>query len=166
MSGQPAFEEYVAARWPSLVRTAYLLTGNHHDAEDLVQGALLKAVARWNRIAEQPDPYVRRIIAHDHVSRWRRHRGREVSVGEPPDALLEEPDAADLLALRGALVTLAPGQRTVIVLRYYEGLTEREVAEVLGRSLGTVKSQASDGMRRLREQLGERAPTELTRPSR
>ncbi len=155
MSGQPDFEEYVAARWPALVRTAYLLTGNHHDAEDLVQGALLKAVARWKRIGDRPDPYVRRIIANDHVSRWRRHKGREVSVGETPDSALESPDGADLLALRDALATLAPGQRAVIVLRYYEGLTEREVAEVLGRSVGTVKSQASDGMRRLRDLLGD-----------
>jgi RNA polymerase sigma-70 factor (sigma-E family) len=166
MSGQPEFEEYVAARWPALVRTAYLLTGNHHDAEDLVQGALLKAVARWGRIADRPDPYVRRIIANDHVSSWRRRRDREVSMSEPPDATLEGPDGADLVALRDALATLAPGQRAVIVLRYYEGLTEREVAEVLGRSLGTVKSQASDGMRRLREQLGDVGAAELTRPLR
>lgn len=154
MSSQPDFEEYVAARWSALVRTAYLLTGNHHDAEDLVQGALLKAVARWRRIADHPDPYVRRIIANDHVSRWRRHRGREVPVGETPDELVDSPDGADLIALRDALATLAPGQRAVIVLRYYEGLTEREVAQTLGRSVGTVKSQASDGMRRLRSLLG------------
>jgi RNA polymerase sigma-70 factor (sigma-E family) len=153
MSGQPDFDEYVAARWHALVRTAYLLTGNHHDAEDLVQGALLKAVARWKRIGDHPDPYVRRIIANDHVSRWRRHKGREVTVDRTPDTAVAGPDA-DLLALRDALATLAPGQRAVIVLRYYEGLTEREVAEVLGKSLGTVKSQASDGMRRLRTLLG------------
>jgi RNA polymerase sigma-70 factor (sigma-E family) len=147
-----SFDAYVRARYAGLVRTAYLLTANHHDAEDLVQTALVKAVAVWGRIEERPDPYVRRILVNDHISRWRRHRGREVTVPSVP----EVPDAGghrDLdegLVLRAALARLAPRQRAVLVLRYYDDLTERETADVLGIAIGTVKSTARDALARLR----------------
>ena len=151
MSAREDFEEYVAARMPALLRTAYLLTGNPHDAEDLVQTALVKAVPAWKRISGNPDAYLRRVMVNENISRWRRRRGREVLVNATPDAGHDDPDAASALALQQALASLAPRQRAVIVLRYFEDLTEREAAEVLGVALGTVKSQARDALLRLRE---------------
>ena len=149
MPSSDSFDAYVAARYRALLRTAYLLTGNHHDAEDLVQTALVKAVGAWHRIEDAPDAYVRRILVNENVSRWRRHKGREVLVDAPPEQVSSDaPD--DSLALRQALATLAPRQRAVLVLRYYEDLTERETADVLGIAVGTVKSQARDALARLR----------------
>ncbi|NUR05613.1 MAG: SigE family RNA polymerase sigma factor [Nocardioidaceae bacterium] len=146
---QASFDAYVAARYASLVRTAYLLTGHHQDAEDLVQAALVKVVGVWRRIEDHPDGYVRRVLVNEHVSRWRRHRGREVVVERVPEGVLHD-DPDDAIALREALAGLAPRQRAVLVLRYVEDLTERETAEVLGISVGTVKSQARDALARLR----------------
>ena len=149
MSVPDSFEEYVAARRGALLRTAYLLTGSHEDAEDLVQVALIKAVPHWRRIADHPEPYVRKILAHESVSRWRRRRWREVSTDELPETSVEGP-SDDRLELRQALARLPPRQRAVIVLRYYEDLTEKETAATLGISVGTVKSQARDALARLR----------------
>ncbi|WP_028635840.1 SigE family RNA polymerase sigma factor [Nocardioides sp. URHA0032] len=149
MSGPDSFEEYVAARRAALLRTAYLLTGHREDAEDLVQVALVKVVPTWSRIADDPEPYVRKVLVHESVSRWRRRRWREVHTDQVPDAPVEAP-AADRIALQRALARLAPRQRAVIVLRYYEDLTEAETARVLGVSVGTVKSQARDALARLR----------------
>jgi RNA polymerase sigma-70 factor (sigma-E family) len=160
----PSFEEYVAARMPALLRTAYLLTGHHQDAEDLVQAALVKVVPHWRKVADKPDPYVHKVLANEHVSRWRRRRWREVHAEVVPDRGTLDPDVGDREALRGALLQLAPRQRAVVVLRYYEDLTEREVASVLGISVGTVKSQARDGLARLRRvmpQLDQEAVPEL-----
>ena len=154
MAAPESFEQFVAARSAALLRTAYLLTGNHHDAEDLVQIALVKAVPAWARIQDDPEPYVRRILVRENISRWRRRRWREVHVPDVPDAGHGE-DGTDRLALARALASLAPRQRAVIVLRYYEDLTERETAELLGVSVGTVKSQARDALARLRQLLPE-----------
>ena len=143
------FEEFVVARRPALLRTAYLLTGSHQDAEDLVQVALIKAVPHWKRIADQPEPYVRKILARESVSRWRRRRWREVPSDDLPETPVDGP-AEDRVELQRALARLAPRQRAVIVLRYYEDLTEAETARVLGISVGTVKSQARDALARLR----------------
>lgn len=145
------FEEFVAARRTALLRSAYLLTGNHDDAEDLVQVALVKAVPHWHRIAGRPEPYVRRILARESISRWRRRRWREVATDQLPERV--QPADDDDSDLRAALARLAPRQRAVIVLRYYEDLTERQTAEALGISVGTVKSQARDGLARLRTLL-------------
>ena len=149
MSGPDSFEEYVAARRSALLRTAYLLTGHREDAEDLVQVALVKAVPHWARIAGDPEPYVRKILARESISRWRRRRWREVHTDAVPEGAVEGP-GDDRLVLRAALAGLAPRQRAVIVLRYYEDLTEAETARVLGISVGTVKSQARDALARLR----------------
>jgi RNA polymerase sigma-70 factor (sigma-E family) len=148
-----SFEEYVAARYASLQRTAYLLCGHHHDAEDIVQSALVKAVGVWRRIENRPDPYVRRVMVNEHISRWRRHRGREVVSDVLPDLpdRHDRDDQDDVLALREALQVLAPRQRAVIVLRFYEDLSEQQVATELGIRPGTVKSQVRDGLARLRE---------------
>ena len=143
----------MAARRQALLRTAYLLTGDHDDAEDLVQVALVKAVPHWAKIADHPEPYVRTILARESVSRWRRRRWREVSAATLPEQHAPEVDPSDRAALRAALATLAPRQRAVVVLRYFEDLTERQTAEVLGIGVGTVKSQTRDALARLRERL-------------
>ncbi|MFN8189586.1 MAG: SigE family RNA polymerase sigma factor [Nocardioidaceae bacterium] len=165
MSGREDFEQYVAARMPALLRTAYLLTGDPHDAEDLVQTALVKAVPAWKRIAGSPDAYLRRVMVNENISGWRRRRGREVLVGETPDRGQADPDTASTLALQRALAALAPRQRAVIVLRYFEDLTERETAEVLGVAVGTVKSQARDALARLRLELPDLAFEEDAGPA-
>ena len=151
------FEEFVRARRPALLRTAYLLTGNHADAEDLLQRALVKAVPHWSRLRDQPEPYVRRILTRESISRWRRRRWREVSTDQPPEPPAQ-PDPghegwAERDEVRGALAGLSPRQRAVLVLRYYEDLTERETAEALGVAVGTVKSHHRDALTVLRRTL-------------
>jgi RNA polymerase sigma-70 factor (sigma-E family) len=152
-SGKGGFDDFVAARRPALLRTAYLLTGSHHDAEDLVQTTLLRVVPRWPRIAANPEPYVRQVLARESVTRWRGRRWRERSVPRLPEqqAELTEEPRSERFALREALAALSPRQRAVLVLRYYDDLTEAATAEALGISLGTVKSHAREGLTRLRE---------------
>jgi RNA polymerase sigma-70 factor (sigma-E family) len=147
------FSEFVRARHGALLRTAYLLTGHAQDAEDLVQTTLVKVVPQWRRIADNPEPYVRRVLVNENVSRWRRRRWRERPTDDVPEQLAHDPDVAELVAVRSALASLAPRQRAVLVLRYYEGLTEAEIADQLGIAPGTVKSQARDGLARLRAAL-------------
>jgi RNA polymerase sigma-70 factor (sigma-E family) len=153
-AARESFEEYVRARNAALSRIAYLLTGDRQLAQDLVQQTLLSVVARWSRIvaAGDPDPYVRRALYHQHISWWRRHR--PVVGSAPPESELSTPDPGDAvattLAVRAALAQLAPRQRAVLVLRYFEDLTETQTAQVLGISVGTVKSQARDALARLR----------------
>jgi RNA polymerase sigma-70 factor (sigma-E family) len=153
---EQSFEEYVAARRPALLRTAYLLTGSHADAEDLVQVALVKVVPHWARVAERPEPYVRQVLVRESVSRWQRRRWRETATASVPDRPDPVGDLDRALDLRAALAALPPRQRAVVVLRYYEDLTERETAQVLGLAVGTVKSQARDALARLR--AGELSP--------
>lgn len=161
-----AFTAYVQARRSTLYRTAYLLCGNAHQAEDLVQTALTKAYAAWRRlaVADDVDAYVRRIVVNAHVDEvrrpWRRERPglderelhpRGLDPVSRPGLSTEESDA-----LWTALRELAPGQRRVVVLRHYWGLSVEETAADLGISPGTVKSQTSDALSRLRVAL---APT-------
>lgn len=145
------FEQYVAARRAALLRTAYLLTGQHEDAEDLVQVALVKAVPKWGRIAGDPEPYVRRILVNENISRWRGRRWREQPADVLPEVVSDGPDLDRRAVLRRALLQLAPRQRAVVVLRYYDDLTERQTADLLGIRVGTVKSQARDALARLRD---------------
>jgi RNA polymerase sigma-70 factor (sigma-E family) len=150
-AGREDFEAFVAARYAALLRTAYLLTGHHQDAEDLLQQTLVKAVAAWKRIDGDPEPYVRTILVRQNVSRWRRRRWRELSADVLPEGQVAAEDVENRVALHRALGVLAPRQRAVIVLRYYEDLSEAETAQALGIAVGTVKSQARDALRRLRE---------------
>jgi RNA polymerase sigma-70 factor (sigma-E family) len=134
---------------------AYLLTGDHHAAQDLVQMALVKLARHWRRVsrAGTPDAYVRRVIYHEHVSAWRRRRGTELSTAAPPERAGQRDEAADTvrrLMLREALARLTPRQRAVIVLRFYEDMSESDTAEALGCSVGTVKSQTHHALDRLR----------------
>jgi RNA polymerase sigma-70 factor (sigma-E family) len=154
-----AFEEFVRDRSMSLYRTAYLIAGDVHHAEDLLQAGLEKAYRSWKRISgmEQPEAYVRRIVINLANDRWRGRRYIKEVVYD--DAVAGE--AADDMAivdLRQALITqlrrLPVAMRTVLVLRYWEGLSEAETAAELGCSVGTVKSQASRGLNRLREASG------------
>ncbi len=118
-----------------------------------MQAALIKAVPHWRKIADNPEPYVRRILARESVSRWRRRRWREIASDDLPDVAAADPDVASREDLRRALLTLAPRQRAVIVLRYFEDLSEAETADALHIAVGTVKSQARDALRVLRERM-------------
>ncbi|MBC7279356.1 SigE family RNA polymerase sigma factor [Nocardioides sp.] len=144
------FDAFVITRRPALLRTAYLLTGHAEDAEDLVQTTLIKVVPKWGRIQDNPEPYVRKVLAREATNRWRTRRWRETLVEHLPDR--EGPGASLTwsLTVRDALLQLPPRQRAVIVLRYYDDLTERETAATLGIAIGTVKSQTSDALTRLR----------------
>ena len=150
MTGYADFEGFVAARRGALLRTAYLLTGDHHDAEDLVQSALVKVVPKWARIKDHPEPYVRRVLARESVSRWRGRRWREVYTDAVPE--LPQEDGTDRIALLEDLRRLSPRQRAVLVLRYFDDLTEADTAAALGISVGTVKSHARDALAHLRSQ--------------
>ncbi|GLY64075.1 DNA-directed RNA polymerase sigma-70 factor [Amycolatopsis taiwanensis] len=152
------FGEFVQASLPGLLRYGHALTGNPHDAADLVQGVLEKIGARWSRVRRKtgdPLAYVRRSMANAHISRWRRTR-RESLVADLPDAaIVVEDDPFEHEPLWRALRDLPPKQRAVIVLRYYEGLSEMEIAQTLAVSQGTVKSQASKAIASLRRKMGE-----------
>lgn len=144
------FHAYVVARTPALSRTAYLLTGDAHLAEDLVQTALFKAAKAWHRIQGDPDPYVRRILYTQNISWWRSRRHvREHGLGGY-DAPAPPTDPDLRIALERALAQLTTRQRTVLVLRYFEDLTEVQTAEVLGIGSGTVKSIGRQALARLR----------------
>ena len=149
------FEAWALSRQRGFLRAAILLTGEQSSAEDLVQDALLKVADRWSRLRhEAPDAYARRIIYNGAVSRWRRWR-REAPSAELPDAGAPGQSEAWLAGadVRAALQALTPRQRAVLVLRYYEDLSEQQIAETLGVTTGTVKSQAHVAMRRLREEF-------------
>jgi RNA polymerase sigma-70 factor (sigma-E family) len=150
------YDEYVAARWTALYRTAYLLTGSHADAEDLAQITLVKAYLSWPKVsaAASPDAYVRRILTNAFVSARRPLRvSRERLVDTPPEALQATPDSLDRLLLWPQVTSLPPRQRAVIVLRYYEDLSEQQIADALGCSTGTVKSTASDALKSLKQRI-------------
>ena len=146
-----AFDAFARARMQALLRFAHVLTGDPTRAADLVQDALERTLLAWPRVVRKSDPegYVRRAIVNRHVSVWRRAR-RERLVAETPDRAYvgTAPHDADLWS---ALAILPPRQRAVLVLRYYEDLSEAECAAVLGCSTGTVKSQTSKALSRLRD---------------
>jgi len=148
------FDAFVAARWKRLLRTAYLLTGDHHEAEDLVQATLAKAYPHWARIRrlDSPDAYLYRAMVNNSLSRHRLRRARQLLMPWVPEGI--RPSAVGQVEQRSllqlALGELPPRQRAVVVLRYWEDLSEQQVAAVLGCSTGNVKSQASRGLAKLR----------------
>ena len=150
------FTAYLQARQGALLRTAYLLTGDQHQAEDLVQNAFAKLYLAWDKVRdrESVDAYVRRILVNEHNSLWRRAWKRNERPTEvlPEAAVLDQYDDGTSTALWAAVQTLPRKARAVLVLRYYEQLSEAETAEVLGISVGTVKSQTSRALAALREQ--------------
>ena len=147
---EAAFDDFVRTRSAALLRTAYLLTRDHQLAEDLLQTALLKAAKAWERIEGAPEPYVRRILYTENISWWRRRRFVETAATPDDDFGRPGPDVELHVALERALDQLTPKQRTVLVLRYYEDLTEAETARVLHIGLGTVKSMHRQALSRLR----------------
>jgi RNA polymerase sigma-70 factor (sigma-E family) len=149
-----AFREYVTTRSGSLLRMAYLLTHNRADAEDLVQAALAKTYQAWDRIEDHGavDGYVRRAMVNTHISWWRRRRVEEYPTDEIPDRPVRDHagDSEMHDALRRAIERLPQRMRAAVVLRYYEDMSEAEIADVLGISLGTVKSTVSRAVAKLR----------------
>ncbi|CAM3569738.1 SigE family RNA polymerase sigma factor [Nocardioides zeicaulis] len=146
---EAGFTDFVAARQAALSRTAYLLTGDHHLAQDLVQAALMKAARHWRRIHTSPEAYVRRAMYHQNISWWRRRRFTESGLGGL-DRAAPTADADLRLSLDQALARLTHKQRTVLVLRFYEDLTEVETARALSLSTSTVKSTTRQALARLR----------------
>ncbi|GAA1921611.1 SigE family RNA polymerase sigma factor [Nocardioides marmoribigeumensis] len=155
------FSAYMEARQASLLRTAYLISGDRHTAEDLVQTALAKLYLAWDRVEDRGslDGYVRRVIVNEHNSLWRRpFKRREHATDQVPEQAAPTPSSSaggrdeELWDL---VQTLPRKQRAAVVLRYYEELSEAETAEVLGVSVGTVKSQTSRALAALRSRSGD-----------
>jgi RNA polymerase sigma-70 factor (sigma-E family) len=150
------FEEYVRSRSGSLLRFAYLLSGDQHTAEDLTQSALADALTHWRRVAraDHPDRYVQRMLVNRYLQAKRRRAGNE----QPADPLAaEEPDQHDEIArvsdrdqVKRLLDTLPPRSRAVLTMRYYLDLDDRAIAEATGMSPATVRSTVSRGLRGLR----------------
>jgi RNA polymerase sigma-70 factor (sigma-E family) len=143
---------FVTANWDRYLRVARLLTGDPHDAEELLQDSLVKLYLRWSRVSSRGDAaaYLHRMLVNGNISWWRRRRREHLvaQVGEPP-AVPSPTDHGG--PLKDALRRLPHRQRAVVVLRHYADLTEREVAAALGCSVGTVKSQHSRALHKLRE---------------
>lgn len=164
MRHDPEFEEFVRGRSPALLRTACLLVGERQAGEDLLQSVLERMYAKWSRIREFPEAYARRALVNAATNSWRARRRR------PESALLPDHDhttgdATRQVDLRDALVRallrLPARQRAVLVLRYFDDLSETDVAAAMDCSVGTVKSQTSRGLARLREL----ADHDLTEPA-
>ena len=149
-TGREAFDHFVRSRVPALSRTAYLLTGDVHLAEDLVQQALLLAAKSWHRIQGDPEPYVRRILYTQNISWWRRRRLLETPTETHEASAVAAGDTELRLSLDAALAQLTARQRTILVLRFFEDLTEVQTAHVLGIHSGTVKSTTRKALARLR----------------
>jgi len=149
------FDSYVRGQSPALLRLAYLLTGDHHRAKDLVQSTLIKVLPRWERVTVRGDPhaYVRTVMVHTALG-WRRRKWEaERPTGDLPDQPAHNDSAAvvdDRERLRRALLRLPPRQRAAVVLRHYEDLSEAQAAAALGCSVGTIKTQTARALDRLR----------------
>lgn len=166
------FREFVATRWTALLRTAYLLTGDHDRAEDLVQSALVRVHRHWPKVLAKddgpqwrsPEAYVRKTMVNLNTDWWRRLGSRERPSGILPGG--DRPSSADAYAemeiredLWAELRALPPKMRAALVLRYFEDLSEAETAEILGCSIGAVKSQCSRGLARLNKAMSATPPS-------
>ncbi|HET9423478.1 MAG TPA: SigE family RNA polymerase sigma factor [Nocardioides sp.] len=151
------FTEFAHASWASLYRTAYLMLGDAAEAEDLVQTALAKTYAAWPKVRDvnAAPGYARTVLVNTASSWFRKRSWRNERPTEVLPDLVDEQDPSDRPALMSALAVLAPRQRAVVVLRYYEDLSVAQVASALDVSEGTVKSQTSDALARLRTLLGD-----------
>ncbi|GAA4854596.1 SigE family RNA polymerase sigma factor [Kitasatospora terrestris] len=151
-----AYAAFVEAAWYRHLRTATLITGDRHRAEELLQDCLVKLYVRWRRAAtDDPHAYLRRMLVNGHVSWWRRRR-RELLAADPPESAAPHADGHrldPLDELHRALRALPDRQRAVVVLRHVEDLSEKDTAAALGCSIGTVKSQNARAMARLRTAL-------------
>jgi RNA polymerase sigma-70 factor (sigma-E family) len=151
---EEAFDAFVRARMPELLRFGHVLTGSPDAAADLVQDALERTLNAWHRVRNRDDPegYVRRTMVNRNVSIWRRRRREHLVDVVPDEVQVEEPRLPDR-ELTEALATLPRKQRTVLVLRFAEDLSERQVAELMNCSVGTVKSQTFKALAKLRARL-------------
>ncbi|MFF8862170.1 RNA polymerase sigma-70 factor, sigma-E family [Streptomyces sp. 1222.5] len=153
------FQSFVVGRWPRLMRTAFLLTGQQHAAEDLVQSTLEQVYVHWRKVgsADDPEAYVRRVMINAHARRHRRRLKEFLAPKDDSGLVREVADTGDRIAqaddrsaLLKALAQLPARQREAVVLRYWEDLTETQTAEAMGCSVGTVKSNAAKGIAKLR----------------
>lgn len=148
------FHTFMTVRWPSLVRTAYLLTGSHHDAEDLAQAALARAYVKWDRVRRSDDraAYVRKIMIHVHADRFRRRAVREWFTSRLPETAVADRtrQVEDRGAIVEALATLPPRQRSAVVLRYFEDMSPAQIAAAWGTRESTVRGQITRALARLR----------------
>lgn len=170
MTDDESYVAFVTARWAALFRTSYLLSGSTGAAEDLLQTTLLKAYAAWARIEGMaaPEAYVRAMLVNTFLSgRRRKSATRELSAADVPERSVasHEDRVVERSSLWDRVKLLPPRQRAVVVLRYYEDLPERQIAELLGCSAGTVKSQASDALRTLKRALEAAEPSPNAGPS-
>jgi RNA polymerase sigma-70 factor (sigma-E family) len=150
------FVAFYQGRGTALRRTAYLLSGNWHAAEDLVQTTFVKLYLAWPRInAEGAEAYARRVLVRTYLAERRLRRSSEIPLAEPPDRAAPEADPATGIDVRRALADLPRRQRAVVVLRYWEDLSTAETAELLGVAAGTVKSQAARAVATLRDKVGD-----------
>lgn len=167
------FRDFVRTRQQSLMRSAYLLTGDAHQAEDLVQTVLTRVAKHWKKLARDgsPEAYARRSLINQHISWRRRRRLVDLPTANPPDRGYDHGDESlHRITLQEALARLTPRQRAVLVLRFYEDRSVEETADLLGCSPGTVKSQTHYALGRLRALAPELAdllhdvdPQEVTR---
>jgi RNA polymerase sigma-70 factor (sigma-E family) len=157
-AAEAEFGEFMDSRWLQLLRLGYVLTGDQCLAEDLAQTALARAYASWPQIrrAGDPDAYVRRVMVNANHSRFRKRRVAEDLTGTVPEPAQVDATGGcdDRVVLMGALMSLPVGQRSVVVLRFWLDMTEAQVAEALGCSVGNVKSQASRALAKLRADTG------------
>ncbi|MEV7596857.1 SigE family RNA polymerase sigma factor [Kitasatospora sp. NPDC089797] len=146
------FRAFTGSAWSRLLRTAYLLAGDRHGAEDLVQQALERAYVHWTKVraADDPNAYVRRILINEHARRFRRRPVEHLVEAFPDRPAPVGPDPDDRAVLLAALAALPPRQREAVVLRYWEDLSESQTAAAMDCSVGTVKSQAARGLAKLR----------------
>jgi RNA polymerase sigma-70 factor (sigma-E family) len=151
------FDEWVQARGAALLRFAYLVTRDHTRAEEAVQDALVAAYSRWSRISADPEAYLRRAVVNADISRWRKFFRRETPVGEATTFESATADHAGAYAEHDAVwalcASLPTKQRAAVVLRYYEGLPDNEIAEILDCTPGTVRSQIHRALASLRTTL-------------
>jgi len=165
VGGRVAFGDYARERSSALLRAAQAITGNRADAEDLVQATLIKAYQSWDRIADQAvlDSYVRRVMVNTHISGWRRRRVDEYPTDELPDSpAADGTDDSDLHDVVQRAVDRLPRQmRAAVMLRYYDDMTEPEVAAALGVSVGTVKSTVARAVAKLRNDAELGADAEI-----
>ncbi len=164
VASEDQFAEFVAGALPRLLRFGYVLTGDVASAEDLVQTALGRSLRAWRlRRIDDPQAFVKRVMVNSYATWYRSHLRWEVVIPEPLNSLTHE-NHAERIDERDvvwrALSKLPSRQRAVIVLRYYEDLSEHDIADVMGISVGTVKSQSARALRRLADVL---APIEVTR---
>ncbi len=159
------FDEFVNASWPSLFRTSFLLMGDHQLAEGLLQTSLVKVYVAWSRVSKVEDPraYARTVVTNSAMSWWRRRSATEVTTSFWPDTAVagHEDSVTQAHVMWQALQQLPPRQRAVMVLRYYEDLSEAEIAKALDISTGSVKTHAHHAVRALARSLGTEAPNAL-----